>query len=122
MTVRLVPHEPLTPRVDDDMPGRTIIDQPGPAWTGIQLMEWQLTRAEWTDRHPHDEVNYVLAGELHVEPDGETVVAGPGDTVVVAAGSKATYAAPDHARMLAIYGPNPEGHESGDFAFRRLDG
>jgi len=122
MTVRLVPHEPLTPRVDDDMPGRTIIDQPGPAWTGIQLMEWQLTRAEWTDRHPHDEVNYVLDGELHVESDGETVVAGPGDTVVVAAGSKATYAAPDHARMLAIYGPNPEGLESGDFAFRRLDG
>ncbi len=121
MTVRLVPHEPLTPSVDDDMPGRSIIDQPGPAWTGFALMEWQLTRAEWTDRHPHDEVNYVLDGELHVESDGDTVVAGPGDTVIVAAGSKATYAAPGHARMLAIYGPNPDGQDSGDFAFRRLD-
>jgi hypothetical protein len=43
------------------------------------------------------------------------------DTVVVPAGSKARYAAPTYARMLAIYGPNPEGLESGDFAFRRLD-
>ena len=121
MTVRRIPHEPLTPRVAEEMPGRSIIDQPGPAWTGFALMEWQLTAAEWTDRHPHDEVNYVLVGELHVESDGETVVAGPGDTVVVPAGSLARYAAPAHARMLAIYGPNPDGRESGDFAFRRLD-
>ena len=121
MTVRLIPHEPLVPRADEDMPGRSIIDQPGPAWTGFALMEWQLTAAEWTDRHPHDEVNYVLEGALRVESDGATVLAGPGDTVVVVAGSLATYSAPQHARMLAIYGPNPEGLESGDFAFRHLD-
>jgi hypothetical protein len=48
-------------------------------------------------------------------------VAGPGDTVVVPAGSKARYAAPTYARMLAVYCPNPEGLESGDFAFRTLD-
>jgi ethanolamine utilization protein EutQ (cupin superfamily) len=122
MSVALIPQSPLTLDVGDDMPGRSIIDQPGPAWTGFALMEWELTAAEWTDRHPHDEVNYVLAGELHVESDGETVVAGPGDTVLVHAGSKARYAAPHHARMLAIYGPNPEGRDSTDFAFRRLDG
>ena len=121
MTVSLIPHAPLATEVGEDMPGRSIIDQPGPAWTGFALMEWQLTRAEWTDRHPHDEVNYVLAGELHVESEGETVVAGPGDTVLVHAGSLARYAAPEHARMLAIYGPNPDGDESGDFEFRRLD-
>jgi len=121
MTVRLIPQAPLEPRVDAAMPGRSIIDQPGPAWTGLALMEWELTAAEWTDRHPHDEVNYVLAGELHVESDGATVVAGPGDTVVVPAGGTARYAAPAYARMLAIYGPNPDGLESGDFAFRRLE-
>ena len=87
MTVSLIPNAPLTLDGDDDMPGRSIIDQPGPAWTGFALMEWELNAAEWTDRHPHDEVNYVLEGELHVESEGETVVAGPGDTVVVPAGS-----------------------------------
>ena len=122
MSVVLLPQAPLTPGVDEAMPGRKIIDQPGPAWTGFALMEWELTAAEWTDRHPHDEVNYVLAGELHVESDGMTVVAGPGDTVLVEAGSQARYAAPAYARMLAIYGPNPEGLDSTDFAFRRLDG
>jgi ethanolamine utilization protein EutQ (cupin superfamily) len=122
MTVHHVPSAPLVTEDGYEMPGRSIIDQPGPAWTGFALMEWQLDAAEWTDRHPHDEVNYVLAGELHVTSDGETVVAGPGDTVVVAAGSRAVYAAPEHARMLAIYGPNPEGRESSDFAFRRLEG
>ena len=119
MSVELIPNVPLTHR-DDLMPGRGIIRTPGPAWSGFQLMEWELTAAEWTDRHPHDEVNYVLAGELHVESDGESVVAGPGDTVVVPAGAKATYAAPAYARMLAIYGPNPDGLESGDYDYRRL--
>lgn len=121
MSVELIPHAPLTHRAEL-MPGRAIIAPPGPAWTGLALMEWELTAAAWTDRHPHDEVNYVLEGELHVESDGATVVARPGDTVRVPAGSRATYAAPGHARMLAIYGPNPEGAESGDFAYRRLDG
>lgn len=120
MAVSLIPHAPLTARPGSAMPGRGIIDPAGRAWTGIALMEWELTRAQWTDRHPHDEVNYVLAGELHVTSDGETVVAGPGDTVLVAAGSRATYAAPEHARMLAIYGPNPDGLDSGDFEFREL--
>ncbi len=120
MSVSLVPHAPLEQREGSDMPGRSIIDQPGPAWTGFALMEWELREAEWTDRHPHDEVNYVLAGSLHVESGGESVVAGPGDTVVVSAGSKARYTAVTYARMLAIYGPNPDGAESSDFEFRRL--
>lgn len=119
MGVELIPSAPLTQR-EDLMPGRGIIGTDDAAWTGIQVMEWELSAAAWTDRHPHDEVNYVLAGELHVECDGETVVAGPGDTVRVAAGSRATYSAPEHARMLGIYGPNPDGADSGDFDYRRL--
>jgi ethanolamine utilization protein EutQ (cupin superfamily) len=122
MTVALIKHAPLTQDPESAMPGRTIIDPPDRAWTGIALMEWELTRAEWTDRHPHDEINYLLDGELHVESEGERVVARPGDTVVVHAGSRARYSAPAYARMLAIYGPNPEGLESGDFAFRTLAG
>ena len=49
-------------------------------------MEWELTAAEWRDRHPHDELNFILEGELHVESEGTTVVAGVGDTVRVQAG------------------------------------
>jgi ethanolamine utilization protein EutQ (cupin superfamily) len=116
----LVPHAPLVER-DGLMPGRGIIGTDAPAWTGVQVMEWELSAAEWTDRHPHEEINHVLAGELHVTCDDTTVVAGPGDTVRVEAGSRATYAAPAYARMLAIYGPNPDAAESGDFAYRRLN-
>ena len=116
----MIPQAPLERRRSSEMPGRDIIVQAGPAWTGLALMEWELREAEWTDRHPHDEINYVLAGSLHVESDGQSVVAGPGDTVVVPAGSKARYTAQTYARMLAIYGPNPEGLESSDFHFRRL--
>src|SRR5205085_7774848 len=89
-------------------------------WPGIALMEWELTAAQWTDRHPHEEVNYVLAGELHVESDGTTVVAHAGDTVHVPAGSTGRYFAPVHARMLAIYGPNPDGAASDSFDYRPL--
>src|SRR5205085_2477710 len=78
------------------------------------------SREPWADRHPHDEINYVLSGELHVESDGETVIARPGDTVVVRAGSLGVYTAPVQARMLAIYGPNPDGLESDSFEYRDI--
>ena len=119
MSVTLIPNVPLDDR-EDVMAGRTIIDADPGGWSGIALSEWELNAAAWTDRHPHDEVNYVLEGELHVESDGETVVAGPGDTVWVRAGSVGTYTAPVHARMLAIYGPNPDGAESDSFEYREL--
>jgi ethanolamine utilization protein EutQ (cupin superfamily) len=119
MTVTLIPHAPLDDR-PDFMGGRTIIAAEPTGWTGVALSEWELSAASWTDRHPHDEINYVLAGELHVESDGETVVAGPGDTVWVRAGSTGRYWAPAHARMLAIYGPNPDGAESDGFEYRKL--
>ena len=103
------------------MPGRHIIaPDPSGRWSGVAVMEWSLTAAEWTDRHPHDEINFVLEGELHVESDGDTVIAGAGDTVRVHAGSTGRYFAPTHARMLAIYGPNPDGAASDSFEYRPL--
>jgi uncharacterized cupin superfamily protein len=78
-------------------------------WSSVAVMEWELTAQEWRDSHPHDELNYVLAGTLFVEADGETVEVPAGSLVQVPAGADGRYWAPEHARMLAIYGPNPDG-------------
>jgi ethanolamine utilization protein EutQ (cupin superfamily) len=90
-------------------------------WSGVALMEWELTAQEWIDEHPHDEFNYVLEGTLMVSCDGETVEVGAGQVVRVPAGSRGRYWAPGHARMLAIYGPNPEGGSSTIVGLRQLD-
>lgn len=71
--------------------------------------EWELGASSYADQHPHDEVNYVLEGRLVVECDGDTVELGPGEAAQVLAGSAARYSAPVYARMLYVYGPNPEG-------------
>lgn len=119
MTVELIPAAPLTDE-GRTMPGRQIIEPVTDGWQQVALMEWELSAAEWTDRHPYDEINYVLEGELHVECEGRTVVAHAGDTVRVHAGGIGRYWAPEHARMLAIYGPNPAGDGSDSFAYREL--
>ena len=83
--------------------------------------EWSLTAAAWTDRHQHEEVNYVLDGELHVTCDGVERVVHAGEAVMVEAGSLARYAAPVHARMLFIYGPSPDGrHRASDTLYEAL--
>ena len=120
MTVEHIPHEPLTGD-GPEMAGRGIVDPDDTGWQSVAVMEWELKAAEWTDRHPHDELNFILEGELHVESDGTTVVAGIGDTVRVAGGSVGRYWAPTYARMLAIYGPNPDGLESDSFALRPIE-
>lgn len=89
------------------MHSRWVVPPRPEGWSGFALSEWELDHAAWTDRHHHDEFNLVLEGELHVECDGITVVAGPGDTVRVPAGHTGRYSAPAHARMIAVYGPNP---------------
>ena len=88
---------------------RWIVSPARDGWAEFALSEWELTAAGWSDHHPHTETNLVLEGELHVESGGETVVASAGDTVVVPAGQVGRYWAPVHARMIAIYGPNPDG-------------
>ncbi|GAB7005409.1 hypothetical protein JCM18899A_28820 [Nocardioides sp. AN3] len=111
MSVELVRAAPLT-REGSPMPGRVIVAPSATGWHGIAMTEWELTDAEWSDSHPFDEYNFVLEGELHVEPDGRVVVAGPGDTVWVLASSTGRYRAPVYARMLSIYAPNPSGASS----------
>lgn len=91
------------------MRSRWIIPPAPEGWAGLALSEWELHGAGWTDRHPHDELNFVLEGELHIECDGHEVVLGTGDCARVPAGSVGRYWAPVHARMLAVYGPNPQG-------------
>lgn len=99
-----------------------ILPPPPSGWRGVALGEWELRRSGFGDCHPHDEVNYVLEGLLIVDCDGESVEAGPGDVVRVPAGHPAYYRTPDHARMVFVYGPNPEGLPSTTFADPALAG
>jgi mannose-6-phosphate isomerase-like protein (cupin superfamily) len=96
---------------------RWLLEPPPESWSGYILSEWELEGTGWSDRHPHDETNIVVEGELHVECDGQTVVVGPRGTVRVPAGKLGRYSAPVYARMFAIYGPNPSGAktEFGDY-------
>ena len=87
----------------------------------LVIGEWSLTKAAWTDRHHHDEINRVLEGELHVTSDGETTIVHPGEMVVVPAGALARYSAPVFARMMFIYGPSSDGHVASDTKYERLD-
>ena len=107
MPAELIRAEPLdTPT---DPPCRFILPAPTTGWSQLALGVWELRQSEHGDCHPHDEVNYVLEGTLIVDCDGESVEARPGDVVRVPAGRPAFYRAPDYARMVFVYGPNPEG-------------
>jgi quercetin dioxygenase-like cupin family protein len=91
-----------------------IIAAPPEGWPDLAMGEWELRGDEVGDQHPHVEVTYVLEGRLVVDCDGERLAAGPGDVVRVPRGRAAYYSAPDYARMLFIYGPNPDGAPSQD--------
>ncbi len=94
----------------------------GYSTTDLVLGEWSLTAASWTDRHQHEEINYVVEGELHVTHGGETHVAAAGNAVLVPAGELATYAAPVFARMIFVYGPSTDGHAATDTRYVELEG
>ncbi|MEU9396157.1 hypothetical protein AB0D86_39925 [Streptomyces sp. NPDC048324] len=55
-----------------------------------------------------------------VRCDGEPAEAHAGDLVLVPAGTVGRYWAPDHARMLALYGPDPQGQPSRVHGYRRI--
>jgi ethanolamine utilization protein EutQ (cupin superfamily) len=86
----------------------------------LVIGEWSLTAAAWSDCHQHDEINRVLEGELHVTCEGVTEIVRAGETVVVPAGSPARYAAPEHARMMFVYGPSHDGHAATGTAYEAL--
>ncbi|MEV8569592.1 cupin domain-containing protein [Streptomyces sp. NPDC051322] len=104
----LRPHSSKTPR----MRSRWIKRPERSGWDSYAISEWELSAAGFMDLHPHDETNLVLAGELHVEVNGVEVVGRAGDWIDVPAGSTGRYWAPHYARMVAIYGPNPDGAAS----------
>ena len=86
----------------------------------LVIGEWSLSAAAWTDRHRHEETNWVLEGELHVICEGRREVVVPGNAVVVPAGSLARYEAPIYARMLFVYGPSRDGHATLDGHYEEL--
>jgi hypothetical protein len=90
------------------MRSRWIIPPSPEGWADFVFSEWELRAAGFSDHHPHTETNLVVEGELHVEANGVTVIAGPGDTVRTPAGVVGRYWAPTYARMVAVYGPNPD--------------
>jgi quercetin dioxygenase-like cupin family protein len=85
--------------------GRWIVE-PRAEGHDYALSEWALTRAGFSDCHPHDEVTFVLEGELHIRVGDSTVIGSAGDTITVPAGRAGHYWAPNYARMLGIYGPH----------------
>jgi quercetin dioxygenase-like cupin family protein len=82
--------------------------------------EWSLTAAAWTDRHQHEETNWVLEGELHVTSGDRTEVVRAGQVVIIPPGARTRYAAPVHARMLFVYGPSRDGHATADARYEEL--
>ena len=102
------------------MKGRWIVE-PRSDGHDYALSEWELSSAGFSDHPPHDEVTFVLEGELHIRVEETTVVGKPGDTITVPAGSTGHYWAPRYARMLGIYGPNPEGEPSEYLDYWEID-
>ncbi|MGW3512208.1 cupin domain-containing protein [Streptomyces sp. NPDC000994] len=119
MPPRKYPSAPLEPRPSGLM-GRVFVPAGDGPRTSPAVMEWELRGESWTDEHPHDEFNYVLEGHLFVECDGVTVEARAGEAVQVPTGAAGRYWAPEYARLLAVYGPNPEGLPSRVHEHRRL--
>jgi mannose-6-phosphate isomerase-like protein (cupin superfamily) len=102
------------------MRSHAIVPRPKEGWIEPLISEWSLEGAAWEDYHPHAEYNYVLEGELHISVEGEEVVLRVGDSATVPAGKLGRYWAPKFARMLTVYGPNPDGDESSDFKYEEL--
>lgn len=99
---------------------RFINSKPVGRWDDFILSEWELEACSWEDFHPHSETAFVLEGELHIESEGKTVILKPGDSARVNPGGVGRYWAPVYARMVTIYGPNPEGVESHSFRYSEI--
>ncbi|MFM8530583.1 MAG: cupin domain-containing protein [Ilumatobacteraceae bacterium] len=113
MLIRVAPDEP-----SDGSDAESSRDAHG---TDVVMGEWSLTHASWTDLHFHEELNYVVEGELHVTYDDQTFVARPGDVVITPAGVCGRYVAPVYARMVFAYGPSTDGHATIAGVYEALD-
>ncbi len=89
-------------------------------WTQPVIMEWELKGEAWTDLHVHDEYAYVLEGDLSVSCNGVTVEATVGEMVCVPAHCLGRYWAPEYARILGVYAPNPTGEPMEQANFEKL--
>ncbi|MDP9998243.1 cupin domain-containing protein [Pseudarthrobacter sulfonivorans] len=106
--------------MNDDWPRlrcRFINADPVGRWEDFRLSEWELEACGWEDFHPHSETNYLVEGELYIESEGTTVILRPGDSARVNPGQLGRYWAPVYARMVTVYGPNPDGAESHSFRY-----
>lgn len=100
---------------------RWIIETEKSGWKDNAISEWELKAAGFEDLHPHDEITFVLEGEIHITVDGVEYTGTTGDMIKVPADKVGTYWAPVYARMLAIYGPNPEGKTSEYLRYWEID-
>lgn len=113
-------------RIEDGGPMTARADRPrmtgGRAVATDELVVgmWSLTAAAWTDRHQHEETNWVVEGELHVTSGSRTEVVRAGQAVIVPPGAPARYAAPVYARMLFVYGPSRDAHATTDARYEEL--
>ena len=90
------------------VPGGKLIDEyVGRASTGSEAVSVARMRspAGWEEpaQTPEfDEVTLVLAGAVHVEHDGGTLVVSAGQAVLTRAGERVRYTTPDGAEYVAV--------------------
>ena len=98
------------------VPGGKLIDEyVGRASTSTEQVSVARMRspAGWEEpaqRPEFDEVTLVLAGAVHVEHDGGTLVVAAGQAVLTRAGERVRYTTPDGAEYVAVclpaFGPD----------------
>ncbi len=67
------------------------------------FMQWDNAFFPWTLNY--DEIDMVLAGELHVRHEGETMIAKAGDVMFIPKGSSIEFGTPTSVRFLYVAWP-----------------
>jgi quercetin dioxygenase-like cupin family protein len=85
-----------------------------PGWRGrffdspsMSFADYSFDKDAWIHEHhhPQEEVWQIIAGELAITIDGETIVAGPGHVAIVPAGSLHAVRALSAGRALIVDHP-----------------
>lgn len=88
-------------------PERGLIRRVG-AWNDKLLLAEHRMEKGWVGtrhQHPHDQVVYVVSGQLSVTIESETFVAGPGDSFVVRGGVDHQAAALEDSVVVDVFTP-----------------